>query len=91
MSAEERALLLVCWRKSYGAVIDASLKAAVAPNVPHPDCCRSAKEVSLECRRTVLFYQSALVDVAGKPVGKPDALVGHVRFDERGRETTGCP
>jgi hypothetical protein len=24
-----------------------------------------------------------------KSVGKPDALVGHVRFDERGRETTG--
>src|SRR5260370_28295586 len=29
-------LLLVCWRKSYGAVIDESLKAAVVPNVPHP-------------------------------------------------------
>jgi hypothetical protein len=39
----------------------------------------------------VLCYQSAFVGVAGKPVGKPDALVGHVRFDERGRETTGCP
>jgi hypothetical protein len=22
-----------------------------------------------------------------KPVGKPDALIGHVRFDERGGET----
>ena len=22
-----------------------------------------------------------------KPVGKPDALIGHVRFDERGWET----
>ena len=49
-----------------------------------------AKEVSLECRRTALCYQSAFVGVAVKPVGKPDALVGHVRFDERGRETTGC-
>ena len=29
--------------------------------------------------------------VAGKPVGKPDALVGHVRFDERGRETDRLP
>jgi hypothetical protein len=29
-------MLLVCWRKSYGAVIDESLKAAVVPNVPHP-------------------------------------------------------
>ena len=24
---------------------------------------------------------------AVKSVGKPDALIGHVRFDERGRET----
>jgi hypothetical protein len=59
------ASLLVCWRKSYGAVIDESLKAAVALNVPHLDCCGSAKEVSLECRRTVLFYQSALVALRG--------------------------
>jgi len=29
-------LLLVRWRKSYGAVIDASLKAAVVPKVPNP-------------------------------------------------------
>ena len=43
----------------------------------------------LECRRTALFYQSDFVGVAGKPVGKPVALVGHVRFDERGGETTG--
>ena len=33
--------------------------------------------------------QNAYVGVAVKPVGKPDALVGHVRVDERGRETTG--
>jgi hypothetical protein len=25
-----------------------------------------------------------------KSVGKPDARNGHVRFDERGRETAGC-
>ena len=25
-----------------------------------------------------------------KPVGEPDALVGHVRFDERGWETERC-
>jgi len=25
-----------------------------------------------------------------KSVGKPDARNGHVRFDERGRETGGC-
>jgi hypothetical protein len=29
-------LLLVRWRKSYGAVIDESLKTAVVPNVPNP-------------------------------------------------------
>src|SRR5260370_35940631 len=28
-------------------------------------CCRSAKEMSLECRRTVLCYQSAFVGGAG--------------------------
>jgi hypothetical protein len=84
-------LLLVCWRKSYRAVIDESLKAAVAPNVPHPDCCRSAKEVSLECRRTGAVLSERLGGRCGETVGKPDALVGHVRFDERRRETTGCP
>ena len=25
-----------------------------------------------------------------KPVGEPDALIGHVRFDERGWETKRC-
>jgi hypothetical protein len=25
-----------------------------------------------------------------KPVGEPDALIGHVRFDERGWETERC-
>ena len=83
-------MLLVRWRKSYGAVIDESLKAAVVPNVPNPPVV-AVRRKYLECRRTVLCYQSAFVGVAGKPVGKPDALVGHVRFDERGRETTGCP
>jgi len=81
-------LLLVRWRKSYGAVIDESLKAAVVPNVPHP-AFAAARRKYLECRRTALFYQSTSVSVAVKLVGKPDALVGHVRFDERGRETTG--
>jgi hypothetical protein len=32
--------------------------------------------------RTAVF-----VGLAVKPVGKPDALIGHVRFDERGWET----
>jgi hypothetical protein len=81
-------LLLVCWRKSYGAVIDESLKTAAVPNVPNPAVAAERRKY-LECRRMALFYQSNSVGFAGKPVGKPDALVGHVRFDERGRETTG--
>jgi hypothetical protein len=31
--------------------------------------------------------QPLFVSLAEKPVGKPDALIGHVRFDERGWET----
>jgi hypothetical protein len=71
-----------------GAVIDESLKAAVVPNVPNPAVV-AARRKYLECRRTVLFYQNTFVGVAVKPVGKPDALAGHARFDERGRETAG--
>ena len=82
-------MLLVCRRKSYGAVIDESLKAAVVPNVPNP-AVTAARRSHLECRRTVLCYQSDFVGVAVKPVGKPDAGNPHVRFDERGRKTAGC-
>ena len=53
MSAEERALASARWRKSYGAVIDASLKAAVVPEVPNPAVV-AARRKFLECRRTVL-------------------------------------
>ena len=81
-------MLLVRWRKSYGAVIDESLKAAVVPNVPNPAVAAARRKVS-GCRRTALSYQSDFVGVAVKPVGKPDALAGHVRLDERGGETTG--
>jgi len=35
-------------------------------------------------------HQSALREPVAKSVGKPDAGNRHVRFDERGRETTGC-
>src|SRR6516164_979614 len=31
--------------------------------------------------------EPSFVSLAVKPVGKPDALIGHVRFDERGWET----
>ena len=51
-------MLPVRWRKSYGAVIDESLKAAVVPNVPHPAVAANAKEVSLECRRPVLVIRA---------------------------------
>ena len=42
-------MLLVRWRKSYGAVIDESLKAAVVPNVPNP-AIAAARRKYLECR-----------------------------------------
>jgi len=31
--------------------------------------------------------ESSFVSLVVKPVGKPDALIGHVRFDERGWKT----
>src|SRR5882724_1885817 len=34
--------------------------------------------------------RSLVRESAVKPVGKPDALIGHVRFDERGWETERC-
>ena len=34
-----------------------------------------------------LSSEPSFVSLAVKPVGKPDALIGHVRFDERGWET----
>ena len=48
--------------------------------------CRGTKESYAPCRcrvRSVLFP----VCLTMKPVGEPDALIGHVRFDERGWET----
>ena len=83
-------MLLVCWRKSYGAVIDESLKAAVVPNVPHPAVAAARRKCHWSAVARCCVTRTLLVGVAVKPVGKPDALVGHVRFDERGRETTGC-
>ena len=82
-------MLLVCWRKSYGAVIDESLKAAVVPNVPNQLLSQREGSVSGVSSHGAL-YRITFVCVVVKPVGKPDALVGHVRFDERGGETTGC-
>src|SRR5262245_44282382 len=53
------------------------------------DCC-------VEGRRGVTHRaEAARVDLLPvcptvKPVGEPDALIGHVRFDERGWETGRC-
>src|ERR1700719_2096436 len=53
------------------------------------DCC-------VEGRRRVTHRAEAAcgcllsVYLAVKPVGEPDALIGHVRFDERGWETERC-
>jgi hypothetical protein len=37
-----------------------------------------------------MFTLGDFRELVVKSVGKPDARNGHVRFDERGRETTGC-
>src|SRR6266487_3639125 len=53
------------------------------------DCC-------VEGRRRVVTVQKPRavgllpVCLTVKPVGEPDALIGHVRFDERGWETERC-
>ena len=54
---------------------------------------RKAKsEFPVQSRSTSHFSdevssEPSFVSLAVKPVGKPDALIGHVRFDERGWET----
>src|SRR5262245_23911393 len=50
--------------------------------------CRKAKESHLlhKCRVRLLS-----VCLSVNPVGEPDALIGHVRFDERGWETERWP
>jgi hypothetical protein len=50
--------------------------------------CRGAKESCSLYRSRVQLWLS--VCLAVKPVGEPDALIGHVRFDERGWETERC-
>ena len=52
-----------------------------------PSLCRNAKGAVLGAVARRHVVKIASVGVAVKPVGKPDALTGHVRFDERGRET----
>jgi hypothetical protein len=81
-------LLLVCWGKSDGAVIDESLKAAAVPIAPNQ--LLSQCEEGFPERRRGRSIAVAFVGTVVKPVGKPDARNGHVRFDERGRETAGC-
>src|SRR6266446_3733042 len=50
---------------------------------------RKAKERKLLHRRR-LRPKLFSVCLTMKPVGEPDALIGHVRFDERGWETERC-
>src|SRR6516162_2364445 len=42
---------------------------------------------SWEYCNSAVFRWNPVRESAVKPVGKPDALIGHVRFDERGWET----
>ena len=75
--------------KSDGVVIDASLKAAAVPIGLNRLLSQREEGLSGVLSHGAR-YRMAFVGVVVKPVGKPDALAGHVRFDERGRETTGC-
>ena len=52
--------------------------------------CRGAKESYSLCRSRVRLVGLLPVCLTMKPVGEPDALIGHVRFDERGWETERC-
>ena len=56
---------------------------------PRP-LCRGAKESYSPCRSRVRLVGLLPVCLTMKPVGEPDALIGHVRFDERGWETERC-
>src|ERR1035437_8543955 len=51
--------------------------------------CRGAKESCSPCRSRVRLGLLP-VCLTVKPVGEPDALIGHVRFDKRGGETERC-
>ena len=52
--------------------------------------CRSAKREILGVVARHHAVGTGRVGAAVKPVGKLDVRNGHVQFDERGRETTGC-
>src|SRR3954465_10573204 len=53
------------------------------------DCCVEGRRrvITVQKPRAVGFLPVCLTM---KPVGEPDALIGHVRFDERGWETERC-
>jgi hypothetical protein len=50
----------------------------------------SRDEGELPTVQTPRAVGSLPVCLSVKPVGEPDALIGHVRFDERGWETERC-
>src|SRR5438034_8029832 len=54
----------------------------------------AARGCCVEGRRRVTHRADSVgllpVCLTMKPVGEPDALIGHVRFDERGWETERC-
>jgi hypothetical protein len=52
--------------------------------------CRGAKESYSPHRSRVRAVSLLSVCLTVKLVGEPDALIGHVRFDERGWETERC-
>ena len=70
--------------------------AVIGESLKTPSTTGAAGDCCVEGRRRVTHRAEAArgrllsVYLAVKPVGEPDALIGHVRFDERGWETERC-
>jgi hypothetical protein len=68
----------------------------IGESLETPSMTGAAGDCCVEVRRRVTHRTEAAcgcrlsVCLSVKPVGEPDALIGHVRFDERGWETERC-
>jgi len=86
MPAEERAL-------TSGELSKMARSWWLALSLKTPSRTGAAGDCCVEGRRRVTYRAEVVrgwllpVCLTVKPVGEPDALIGHVRFDERGWET----
>src|ERR1035441_4611016 len=71
-----------------------SARKSVSEASPQSAFARHCQVLGPNCVRetwcTASFRGQTFRELMVKSVGKPDARKGHVRFDERGRETGGC-